>query len=38
MVWRVEDGQIVSVHSFESKRRALEEAGATELPPRGGSE
>jgi ketosteroid isomerase-like protein len=38
MVWRVEGGQIVSVHSFESKRRALEEAGATELPPRGGSE
>jgi ketosteroid isomerase-like protein len=28
MVWRVEDGRVVSVHSFESKRRALEEAGA----------
>jgi ketosteroid isomerase-like protein len=38
MVWRLEDGRIASVHSYESKRRALEEAGAADLPAPGRSE
>jgi ketosteroid isomerase-like protein len=38
MVWRIKDGLIVSVHSYETKRRALEEAGASGLPPRDRSE
>jgi ketosteroid isomerase-like protein len=38
MVWRLEDGLIVSVHSYEGKRRALEEAGAPALPSRDRSE
>ena len=33
-VWRVEDGRVVSVHSYENKRRALEEAGVEDLPAR----
>jgi ketosteroid isomerase-like protein len=31
MVHRFEEGQLVSVHSFSSKRRALDEAGADDL-------
>jgi ketosteroid isomerase-like protein len=38
LVNRLEDGQIVSIHSYESKRRALDEAGAGELDPRRGSD
>lgn len=37
IVNRFEDGLIVSIHSYESRRRALEEAGAGELPARGRS-
>lgn len=33
IVSRFEDGQIVSIYSYESKRRALEEAGAADLLP-----
>jgi len=34
IVNRFEDGLIASIHSYESKRRALEEAGACELAAR----
>jgi ketosteroid isomerase-like protein len=33
LVNRFEEGRLVSVHSYESKRRALEAAGARELSP-----
>jgi ketosteroid isomerase-like protein len=38
VVNRLEDGQIVSMHSYESKSRALDEAGAGDLDPGVGSD
>jgi ketosteroid isomerase-like protein len=38
VVNRLEDGQIVSMHSYESKSRALDEAGAADLDPGVGSD
>jgi ketosteroid isomerase-like protein len=38
IVYRLEDGQIVEMHSYQSKRRALEEAGIPDLAGRAGSD
>jgi ketosteroid isomerase-like protein len=38
VVNRLEDGQIVSIHSYDSKSRALDEAGAADLDPGLGSD